>query len=59
MPARVRSKSVGARTRDPSRSRGIPRDMLKVYQVREEMDRQCEVEYFRFTNHYFFTNQSQ
>ena len=37
MPARVRSKSVGAR------SRGIPRDMLKVYQVREEMDRQCEV----------------
>lgn len=35
MPARVRSKSVGARAR-------IPRDMQKVYQVREEMDRQCE-----------------
>ena len=42
MPARVRSKSVGAR------SRHIPRDMLRVYQVREEMDRQTEEKVVNF-----------
>ena len=45
MPARVRSKSVGAR------SRGIPRDMLKVYQVREEMDRQTEEKVVSFCSY--------